>query len=185
MSRQYWAETLQWSVANGTTISNSTVEALVFPDITVPGGYMQDGRALELLARGRYSNVVTTPGTLIFRLRWGGIAGTVLAQTSAIALSATAQTDVMFTILLEVITRVNGATGSLLAMGHVLLASQLAASNNAPAFMGSAGGASGNTPAAVTADLSIDKALSLTAQFSVATSPTNLTGMNYLVKSAN
>jgi hypothetical protein len=185
MSRQFWQETLAWSTANGTQISNSTAEALVFPNVTIPANYMQDGRTLEMIAMGKFSNVVTTPGTLIFRLRWGGLTGTILAQTSAISLSATAQTDIMFRLWLEVITRVNGASGSLLAMGQVELAAQLAASNNQPNMMGSAGGASTNTPAAVTVDLTADTALSLTAQFSVATSPTNLTGMNYLIKSLN
>ncbi len=185
MSRQFWQETLVWSTANGTQISNSTSEALVFPNITIPANYMQDGRALEMIAMGKFSNVVTTPGTLTWRLRWGGIAGTVLAQSSAISLSATAQTDIMFRLCLEVITRTNGSSGSLLAMGIVELAAQLAASNNQPNLLGSAGGASTNTPAAVTVDLTADTALSLTAQFSVSTNPTNLTGMNYLVKSLN
>lgn len=185
MSRQFWNEALVWSTANGTTISNSTSEALVFPNVTIPANYMQDGRALELMAMGKFSNVVTTPGTLLFRVRWGGLAGTVLAQSEAISLSATAQTDIMFRINMEIITRANGASGSLLAMGVVHLAAQLAASNNQPNFMGSAGGASADTPAAVTVDLTADTALSLTAQFSVATNPTNLTGMNYTIKSLN
>lgn len=185
MSRQYWQESLVWATANGTTISNSTAEALVFPDTTIPANYMQDGRALELNVMGKFSNVVTTPGTLTFRLRWGGLTGTILAQTSAISLSATAQTDIMFRIWMQIITRTNGSAGSLLAMGLTDLAAQLAASNNLPIFMGSAGGASGNTPAAVTVDLTADKALSLTAQFSVSTSPTNLTGMNLVIKSLN
>lgn len=185
MSRQFWSETLVWSTANGTTISNSTAEALVFPNVTIPANYMQDGRSLEMSAMGKFSNVVTTPGTLIFRLRWGGLTGTVLAQSEAIALSATAQTDIMFRIHLEIITRINGATGSLLAMGRADLAAQLAASNNQPNFMGSAGGGSTDTPAAVTVDLSADTALALTAQFSVATNPTNLTGMQYLIKALN
>ena len=185
MSRQFWQESLAWSTANGTTISNSTAEAIIFPNVTIPANYMQDGRTLELIARGSFSNVVTTPGTLIFRLRWGGLAGTILAQTSAISLSATAQTDIMFAVILEVITRINGSAGSLMAMGHTMLAAQLAASNNQQNMMGSAGGASTNTPAAVTVDLTADTALAFTAQFSVATSPTNLTGRNYLLKSAN
>ncbi len=185
MSRQFWQESLAWSTANGTQISNSTSEAIIFPNVTIPANYMQDGRALELVAMGKFSNVVTTPGTLTFRLRWGGVAGTILAQSSAISLSATAQTDIMFRIWLEIITRANGSSGSLLAMGQVELAAQLAASNNQPNMMGSAGGASTNTPAAVTVDLTADTALSLTAQFSVSTNPTNLTGMNYILKSLN
>lgn len=182
MSRQFWEEALAWATANGTT-NSSGAEAIVFPNVTIPANYMQDGRSLRLTAMGKFSNVVTTPGSITWRLRWGGVAGTILAQSSAIALNIVAQTDDMFRIMIEVTTRVNGSSGSLLAMGIVELAAQLAASNNQPNFMGSAGGSSGNTPAAVTVDLTADTALSLTYASTVATG--SMTGMNYYIEAFN
>jgi hypothetical protein len=81
------------------------------------------------------------------------------------------------------VTRVNGSSGSILAMGVVFLAAQLAASNNQQNFMGSAGGASTNTPAAVTVDLTADTPLSLTYQSTVATG--SITGMQYIIEGLN
>lgn len=182
MSRQFWQETLGWAVSNGVANTAGT-EAIMFPNIVIPANYMQDGRAISLIAMFKYSNVVTTPGSITIRVRWGGVAGTILAQTSAIALNIIAQTDIMGRMELEVQTRLNGSSGSLMAMGVVDLAVQLAASNNASQFMGSTGGSTTNTPAAVTVDLTADTALSLTYQSTVATG--SCTGMNYLVMALN
>lgn len=162
---------------NGATISNTVTETILFPDITIPALYINDGKIMRYTAWGKFSNIVTSPGTLTFRLRWGGVSGTILAQSSAISLNATAQTDIMFQIWCDLVCRTNGSTGTILSMGMVELAAQLAASNNQPNFMGSAGGASGNTPAAVTVDTTTNQALSLTAQFSVANTGNSITGM--------
>ncbi len=88
----------------------------------------------------------------------------------------------MFRIVMEIVTRANGASGSLLAMGIVDLAFK---SVIQPEFMGSAGGNSGNTPAAVTVDLTADTALALSAKFSVANAGNTITGMNYLLEALN
>jgi hypothetical protein len=181
MSRQFWQESLVWSTTNGAQISNTTVETIVFPNTTIPANYLQDGRVLRITAMGKFSNVVTTPGTLTFRFRWGALpSGTILSQTAGISLNATAQTDIMWRLTNEIVTRSNGATGTLLSMGMVELGAQLAASNNQPNLMGSAGA---GQPAAITVDLTVDTPLVLSAQFSVSTSPTNLTGMNLLIES--
>jgi hypothetical protein len=182
MSRQFWEESLAWATANGTT-NTTGAQAIMFPNVTIPANYMQDGRSLRITAMFKYSNAVTTPGSITFRLRWGGVAGTILAQSSAIALNIVVQTDIMGRIELECTTRTNGSSGSLLAMGVVHLAAQLAGSNNQPNFLGSAGGASGNTPAAVTVDLTADTALSLTYASTVGTG--SCTGMNYYVEALN
>jgi hypothetical protein len=182
MSRQNWEEAVASSTVNGTAIANSTTEGLLFPSVNLPGGYMAGGRTLAIRAMGKLSNIVTTPGNLTFAIRWGGVAGTILAQTSALALNTTAQTDIMWRIEMEIITRADGSSGSLLAMGMVAVA-QLA--TTVPNFMGSAGGASTNTPAAVTVDLTAATDLSLTAKFSIANAGNSITGMNYVLESLN
>jgi hypothetical protein len=179
MSRQYWSETVSWATSNGAT-NTSGAEAIAFPNVTIPANFMQDGRILRLTAMGKYSNVVTTPGSITFKIRWGGVAGTVLCTTSAIALNTTAQTDLMWRMEAEIVTRANGSSGSLLAMGRIDLALQLAANQGNPQFMGSAGGASTNTPAAVTVDLTADTSLSVTYQSTVATG--SMTGMNFIIE---
>ena len=79
MSRQAWSELIAVSVASGTAIHTTTTETIIFPDVTIPANYMQDGRVLHLIAYGGY--VTTATPTLQFRLRWGGVSGTVLAAT--------------------------------------------------------------------------------------------------------
>ena len=44
MSRQYWSETLSWATADGTAVNTTTTETIIFPNVTIPANYMQDGR---------------------------------------------------------------------------------------------------------------------------------------------
>lgn len=176
MSRQFWTETLAWSTASGTAVTG-TGETIIHPNITIPGNYMQDGRAIEVFAFGMFSNIVTTPGTLTFRIRWGGVAGTILAQSAAISLNTTAQTSQMYGLEAILQTRSNGSSGTIFATG---LSTMGVEATTAPHFMGSAGAA---VPAAVTVDLTADTALSITAQFSL--TGNSLTGQNYVLKALN
>lgn len=178
MPNQRWTQPLEpIEIADGGT-NTTGAEALMFPDKTIPGGFFTEDRWLTGRARFRFSNAVTTPGSITFRLRWGGLTGTILAQSSAIALNIVVQNAIMGCVNFDIHCRARGATGSLLAMGDVILAQQLAASNNQPNFMGSAGGATGNTPVAVTVNTLADTLLSLTYQSTVATG--SCTGMMYL-----
>lgn len=186
MSRQFWTEALAWSTADGTAVANSTTETIIFPNITIPANYMQDGRQLELWAWGRYSTT-TGPPTMRFRLRWGGVSGTVLADSGTITTVAS-QTNAIWKIYLRVTTRANGSSGSLFAIGEAILYNATAPT------VGSATGAPGvapmasagiTAPAAATADLTADTALSLTATWSAASASNTLTGHNYYVDSPN
>lgn len=176
MSRQFWQETISWSTASGTAVT-ATTEAILFPNVTISANYMQDGRAIELFIFGQFSNIVTTPGTVTFKIRWGGVAGTVIAQTAAISLNTVAQTNQMFSIEALLQTRLNGSAGTLMGTGVNTMGVEATA---APHFMGSAGAAS---PAAVTVDLTADTALSITAVFSL--TGNSAQGLNYVIKSLN
>lgn len=185
MSRQFWQETLAWATADGAAIANTTTETIVFPNVTIPANYLADGRALELIAFGRHSTTGTP--TLTFRLRWGGVAGTVLAASGAMV-AGSAVTNAMWRLHLLIQTRANGATGTLFAVGSARLGedatSTVGSVTNAGAedLMGSAGVAA---PAAVTVDLTADAALSLTAQWGTASASNTLTGHVYVLKSLN
>lgn len=184
MPTQAWQQILDGNIdiANGTA-NTSGSEAIIMPDKTIPAFYMVEGRKLSGRVRFKFSNVVTTPGSITVRVRWGGVAGTLLAQTSAIALNTTAQTDLMGVVDFDIDCRARGGSGSLLCMGEVRLAAELAASNNAVNFMGSAGGATTNTPAAVTVSTIVDTLLSVTYQSTVATG--TMTGMIYTLNLPN
>lgn len=185
MPRQYWNETVSWAVADGTAIANTTTETIIFPNITLPANFMQDGRVLRLVAYGRHSTTGTP--TLTFRLRWGGVGGTVICASGAVT-SGSAVTAAMWRAEAMIQVRSNGATGTVFAVGEVELAEDAAntvgSATNATAvgLMGSAGVA---TPAAVTVDLTADTALSITATWSAASASNTLTGHVYIVEALN
>jgi len=187
-SRQYWCEMIAWATADGTAVANTTTEAIVFPNVTIPANYMQDGRALFAKLRGRWSNVVTAVPTLTWACRWGGVTGTVIATSGAIVTPATATTNAQWAVELEIQTRSNGSAGTVFAMGSVTMHEDAA-----PTFgtvtnygvvspMGSAGVAA---PAAVAVDLTADAALSFTADWSAANASNTLTGHNYHLMAPN
>jgi hypothetical protein len=174
-------------IADGTQISNTVTETIVCPDFNIPNFYMQPGRTLRIWGFGVNSNVVTTPGTLTFRVRWGGAAGTVLLASAAQGLDTTAHTNALWNFYAHIVCRTAGATGTFMSGGALNVYNVLAstAANLLPALLGSAGtpGASGN--AAVTVDTTANKLLSITGAFSVATSPTNLTCQQRIIEALN
>src|SRR5215831_19594343 len=82
-------------IADGAQILNTTTETIICPDyaFSTNDSRIYQGASFSVECWFDVSNVVTTPGTLTLRLRWGGVAGTVLASTGAITLSATARTS--------------------------------------------------------------------------------------------
>lgn len=172
-----YLEPLDIIIADGTQVSNTTTETIICPDFSIPAFYMAPYKTVYIWAFGVNSNVVTTPGTQTMRVRWGGVAGTVLLATAAQGLDTTARTNALWNLEAKIVCRTAGATGTFMSGGiwaQINVLSSTAA-NLLPAMMGSAGTplASGN--AAVTVDTTTAKLLSVTGQFSVATSPTNLT----------
>lgn len=193
MGTQGWSELLDGTIADGAQISNTTTETILAPDFSIPGYWMTPGRVLRLWAFGVNSNVVTTPGTLTFRVRWGGVSGVALLVSAALGLDTTARTNALWLLDARIICRTAGATGTFMSGGYANVVNVLAStgiSNNGvfsalTAVLGSAGTpiASGN--AAVTVDTTVAKLLSITAAFSVATSPTNLTCQQRLIEALN
>lgn len=185
MSRQFWEETLAWATADGTAIANTVTETIIMPNITIPANYLSDGRILRVTCFFRQGTTGTP--TLTLRLRWGGVAGTVIAASGAMVLGATV-TAGMGCIEAIIQVRSNGATGTVFCVGKATVGddatSTVGSATNTPAndFMGSAGVA---TPAAVTVDLTADTALSITAQWGTANASNTLTGHVYIVEALN
>lgn len=177
MSRQYWSEALAWAVSDGTAIANSTTETIIFPNVTIPANYMQDGRVLRYTTFGKLSTTATP--TIIFATRWGGVSGSILANTEAIT-NGSAVTNVNWAYDGLIQTRANGATGSLFLMGTAdVHTSATAVSRNVYGVSGY------DAPAAVTADLTADTALSITGKWSAASASNTLTGHIYVLESVN
>lgn len=182
MSRQYWNETLAWATASGASINTTTSETIIFPNITIPANYMQDGRCLRVRAIGQYSTTATP--TLIFTLRWGGVAGTTLCKTAACTLPTVAAA--VWDVDIMVQTRSNGATGTIMANGVARIFAGVAGTVASATGEGlvtpmTAGGVL--TPATATCDLTADTALSLTAIWSASSASNALIGLQYTVES--
>lgn len=192
MSRQFWVELLAWATSTATAVANTTTETVLFPNITIPANYMQDGRALRIKAYGSYGTTATP--TLQFALRWGGVSGTVLAAQAANVTTSGVGGGASMTALweLEIViqTRSNGSAGTLMSNGHsVLFTSTLLTAGTvtnygqtAPIASGATGG---TTPVAVAVDLTADTALSLTVDWGTANAANSIQGLNYELESKN
>jgi len=165
-------------IADGAQILNSTAETIICPDYTFSAGdsRLYQGAGFEILCYFDVSNVVTTPGTVRFRIRWGGVGGTVLADTGTIAMSTTARANYSGSLEALLVWRSIGSAGSAFCQGKVFLNDVPAGADSAPQSIYTMGSAGANVPAVVSSlDTTSAKALSVTAQFSVSTATTQLT----------
>ncbi len=175
-----WQQTVYAVVADGAQVLNSTSETIIVPDFTVPANTLIPLSTYRYTIYYDASFVITTPGTMTHRLRWGGVAGTVLAATGAYApdpTAALANRSGWIEYLLTV--RTIGATGTMFAMGRGMVndfddASATTLQGNLA--MTSFGSAGANTPAVVSSlNTTTNQALSATVTFSVNTATTQLT----------
>lgn len=192
MSRQYWSETLTWATGSGTAVANTTTETILFPNVTIPANYLQDGRALRLRAFGAYGTTATP--TLVFSVRWGGVGGTVLATQAAnvttSGVGGGASMTAMWELEVYIQTRSNGSAGTLMTNGtSTLYTSTLLTAGTvtnygqtAPIASGATGG---TTPVAVAVDLTADTALSLTADWGTANAANSIQGLQYTIEALN
>ena len=176
-SRQTWQELIAWATADGTAIANTTTEAIIFPNVTIPAGYMADGRRLRITAYGKLSTTGTP--TMTWAIRWGGVAGTLLATSEALTMGS-GVTNVNWELTCIIQTRTNGATGTLQAMGSLVV------HTSSTVVLHNILGVSGyDAPAAVTVDLTADTALSVTGDWSAASASNTLTGVDFALESLN
>lgn len=181
MTIQTFRETLVSEITDGTQISNTTTETIIYPDYTFPAGYFYPGRTIFGRMKGVCSNVVTTPGTLTYRLRMGTatLSATAVVASNALGLDTTARTNWPWELTFAVVCRTAaipaGTGGTMLMSGRVDQSNVLSstASNLISQFIPASG------TATTTINTRVANVLSVSAQFSVATSPTNLTGNFY------
>ena len=194
MSRQTWNETLAAYTASGTAITGTASETILVPNVTIPGNYMADGRALRIWATGGWGTVVTATKTLKFRLRWGGVAGIELGATTAVALGTAAQgggasRTAVWTLEAYIVTRSNGSAGTLFTGGNVTLTTSAVPTLQTVTDYGLvlpiASGTTGGTTPVVSAacDLTADTALSLTAIWGTSDAANSIIGHMYFIDS--
>jgi hypothetical protein len=175
-SAQTWRETLYATIADGAQVLNTVTETILVPNFTLPANYLYPGRVLKYTLWIDNSTVITTPGTITHRLRYGGVAGTSLAASGAYAPDPTAaSTTVSGYIEYYFVCRAVGTAAASFTMGRMWLsdnddatATTVVGNLNMHVIPSSA-------PAAVNIDTTAANALSPTVTHSVATATTQTT----------
>lgn len=167
-SNQSWEELINTNVADGTAVT-AAAETILVPDVTLPANYMYQGRTIKYTLFGRISTVITTPGTWTMRLRWGGVAGVVMAASGAYAPDPTAaSTTIAWWIEFFTVCRSVGTSGTSFTMGRMSLSDYDDAS--ATSLKGNLDMMQfPDVPAVATIDTTIAKAISPTVTPSVGT----------------
>lgn len=164
-----WEEVIYAPPADGTAHAAAS-NAIIVPDFSIPASYMTVGKILKYTIMGRYSSAITTPGTLIHILKWGGAGGVALVTSGTLAPDPTAaSTNITWMVEYWVQCRSVGATGTFMSFGRVEwpdIDDATVATLKASYDMRMAPTA---TPAVVTVDTTIDKLLSVTATNSLNT----------------
>jgi hypothetical protein len=123
-TKQGFNEVLAVDLADGTTISSSSSETITVPDYTFAANdpHVYPGAVFRITQYWEASFPITTPGTLIMRLRWGGSAGTLLANSGTYAPDPTsAQSNRSGFVEYMTVVRSIGVSGSMFTMGRMFL----------------------------------------------------------------
>lgn len=191
MSAQTWQETLIWAVSDGTALTNTVTATSLLPahaKFTAPANFFNSvGKTLRVTAKGRISNLVTTPGTLTLDVRAG--ASTVLFNGGAMQLNAVAKTNVTFWFEAEMVLRTlgNGAASNFLGIGQFSSEALVGAGTGAA---GSTTNGSLNLPATAPAvgsnfDVATANVIDLFGTFSVANAANSITVHTFKLESLN
>lgn len=108
MSNNSWVQTLITQQAAGPTLTAAAAASMLNGQakFTFPANLLQIGDKLTVKAKGIISNVVTTPGTARFDLRFGSV---VVFDTGALNLNVVAKTSVPWTLELDLLVRSIGS----------------------------------------------------------------------------
>lgn len=117
MSLQTFQETLVSQNIAGTLFNTYTAAKTVIPPICLYSFRPNEiviGKTFRVTVRGALSNIVTTPGTIVFQIMLGGIA---VYTTGNIQLNATAHVLLPFTFEAILVCRAAGVTAAANFMG--------------------------------------------------------------------
>jgi hypothetical protein len=128
------------SVGDGTALNTSTSETSILPTyakwIIEAGFFNRPGDELFVEATGRLSCIVTTPGTLTLKVKFGSVA---VWDSGAINLNVVAKTNLPWTLRVPLTCRAvgSGTSANLIGVGELMSESLVGAP---------AASAGGNTP---------------------------------------
>lgn len=127
MARQYWVSPIPpLHTADGAAYNTSVAltDVSPTPQIQLPAMFLEQGSEIELNAAGQFSNTGTP--TLLLGFYYGGVAGVVLAATSAIT-TTTGATAWPWLMYYRGVVRSVGSTGSINGQGWLMLGTALTA----------------------------------------------------------
>lgn len=114
----------QFALTASASVANNSAEATLLGtgtgSLTIPANTLIIGRSARLTVAGVYSTI-NPPGTLRFRVRLGGLSGTVVLDTGD-QTPATSASNRWFELSGIVQCRTIGATGTVFSQGKVILA---------------------------------------------------------------
>lgn len=192
MGRQYFNDTQFWATSTATAVANTTTETVLVPNVNIPANYMQDGRVLRITAFGSYGTTATP--TLILQLRWGGVAGTVMAKSSTVTTTSGvgggASMTALWVMVAIVQVRSNGSTGTAMTNGLITLHTSTGITAGTVTNYGQpiplvSGSTGGTTPATATCDFTAATDLAFTATWGTANAANSIQTTNYTVESLN
>lgn len=169
MPNTTWQELVYNSTADETPVANTVSESVIFPVYTFAPNYLSNGRSIHVRARGKLSTAGTP--TIKFGVRLGGVGGVLLAETEAIT-NGSGVTNVNWSLDVTIQVRTNGATGTVLAFGVLLL--HTAAGTVAINVFSISGY---DAPAVATVNLTIEQDLAVTCTWGTASASNTLTTM--------
>jgi hypothetical protein len=120
MPSQGWMQRLMNQKGPGTLLNTyTTAKSVINTDsiFTLPSTFFDyPGKELIIRVAGAISNIVTTPGTIDFQVKFGSI---VVWDSGAIQLNATAHTTLPFSLVIPLTAQVigNGTTAKLMGIG--------------------------------------------------------------------
>lgn len=169
MPRNSWTSLLASMKSDGTAVTGTTEGSLLTTEAKIALGsreFQEIGQGLRVRAMGRISNVVTTPGNITFRFKFGSI---IIATSGTLNLNVVAKTNVTWILDWDILLRSagGGTTATVMHSGQWQSESVV----GSPAA--GAGGASSHIfPASAPAvgtgfDSTISNIIDFTAQFSV------------------
>lgn len=190
MASQGWVNTLISAQVDGTALNTSTAETSILPPqakFVLPANYLTyAGQALRVRAMGRISTVVTTPGTLTFKVKFNATPIAV-ASSGALPLNIVAKTNVTWILDWDLLVRTVGGTTTATLMHSGQWQSEAVIGSAAAG----AGGASAHIlPASAPAvgtgfDSTTANLIDLTAQWSVSNAANSIQLHTFKLESLN
>jgi hypothetical protein len=117
MPNQGWTSLLVSQQADGAAVTTNLADTSMLnaqAKFTLPAGSLTYiGQGLRIRAMGRISNIITTPGTLTLRVKFGSV---IVAASSAMQLNAVAKTNVTWVLDWDLVVR--GAPGTACTLMH-------------------------------------------------------------------